>query len=137
MTDKEYETEKKRIRKYIDQWARPIGLGYWKIDFVFERVNYQKSITDGKRMIDESVHAECDVRPNYLEATITFYLRNTIKVDKDELEETVVHELMHIFLSPMSTKDTMDPEEIVATTLSRGFIKIRNEKPKKVGKKGK
>lgn len=136
MTDKEYNTEKKRIKKYINKWGRPIGLGYWKISFGFERVDYHRSITDGKRMIDESVHAVCDANSNYLDATITFYLRNTIKSDDAELEETVVHELMHIFLSPMSTEKTIDEEERVATMLSRSFINIENEKPKKVGKKG-
>lgn len=125
MTDKEYKIEVERIRKLIKKWRSPLGLGWWKVTFEYEREEPEE---DGKteyapRDVDgiwrNVAVTRCD--PNYLLATITFYLIQTRKLSDDELEETFVHECMHIILSPMHTRRMAAQEELVATQLARAF----------------
>lgn len=140
MTDAEYKKEKKRIQALAKKWIKPIGLGWWRINLAYARDDFHEEIRDNNSYTNNGVAASCSAEPNYLHATITFYLRVTKTMPDDELEEAFIHELMHIFLSPMSTDEKEDEEERVATTLARGFVWIMehySEKPKKVGKKRK
>jgi hypothetical protein len=128
MTDKEYEIEKKRIRALANRWIRPLGLNWWKLDFEYERFDFHEEIDDkGESTVDKGVIACCSASPEYLEAKIVFYLRKTKSLSDDDLEDTFVHELMHVFVSPMSTKETVKQEEFTATTLARAFIWLRKE----------
>lgn len=126
MTDKEYKREKQRIQKLIEKWVRPIGLGWWRIKFEYEREepdSREKTAYAPKVVGDywrSVMVTTCD--PNYLRASVVSYLTQTRNIDDEELEETFVHELMHIFLAPMSHEDHAAEEERVATLLARGFI---------------
>jgi len=59
---------------------------------------------------------------NYLQATIIAYLPQVKELTDDDLEETYLHECMHILLSPMKHKSLAKEEELVATQLARAFI---------------
>lgn len=119
MTDKEYNEQRTRVRKLIKKWHQTLGLNWWRLKYEFKREKSEKDSDDDK---DWATTARCIASPNYLDATIIFYLPEIATMDDNELEETVLHEMMHVFLSPMSTKEKDDEEERVATTLARAFI---------------
>ena len=126
MTDKEYEFQKKRIRRLIKKWIKPIGLNWWKIDIEYDRgirddnsnPAYSPKVVKGKWVT--MMETNCD--PYYLKANIVCYLPDVARIEDEELEETFLHELMHIFLSPMKSKQKAKEEELVATKLAQAFI---------------
>lgn len=130
MTDKEYNEQKRRIQKLATKWVGPLGLKWWKINISYHR---EKSETPTSYMPIKNGEYVCfmttTAEPNYLVARIDAYLSEIIDLNDDELEEAFVHELMHIFVSPMSTeiKKKSGDEERVATTLSRAFRWVRQE----------
>lgn len=125
MNDKEYQIEKKRIQTLIKKWVKPIGLGWWNIRFEYERADKNSGDTTYAPMdiggyYETVMETRCD--PYYLNAAITVYCRVTKEMSDEDLELAFVHELMHVFLSPMHTKQTRKEEELVATKLAQGFI---------------
>lgn len=94
MTDKEYRIQKKRVGGYLTKWQGPMGLRWWKIDVIWDRSYCE----------NPGIAASTDMtRWRYREADITFYLPK-IADEKDEVvEKTVIHELCHVLLSPIST----------------------------------
>lgn len=134
MTDREYEFEKKRIRKLIKKWVKPIGLDWWTINFVFERQekNPYEKFDYSPKDINGIWACAMDTRadPYYLTATITCYLPILKNIDDSDLEEYFLHELMHVFLRPMHNKQTAKEEELVATKLAQAFVwskKVKHE----------
>lgn len=94
MDDKKYEATKKRIRKFVDKWSKPMGLGWFKIDVTYDR----NCSRDGSH-----TQAETDMSAwRYHEFTITFYITDVMELSDEELENTVVHELVHCLLAPIS-----------------------------------
>ena len=130
MTDKEYNAQRTRVRKIIKKWHQSLGLNWWRVTYTFKREKAERENDEDK---DWATTAKCIASPNYLDATIIFYLPEVATMPDEELEETVLHEMMHIFLSPMSTKEKDDQEELVATTLARAFTFAANDfsKPSK------
>lgn len=126
MTDKEYNYERNRIRKLISRWRDRLGLGWWRIDFEYEREEPEFTGSTDYAPLDidgiwrNVAVTRCD--PNYLKATIVFYIVQIRKLDDEELETVFVHECMHVILSPMHTKQTAKSEELVATKLAQSFI---------------
>lgn len=93
MNDAEAESIKKRIQAILARW-RPSGFAWWRIRTVYDR----------------GCHADCDTRARvaqtqmrweYREATITFYLDRFEKLGDEESEAAVVHELSHLLVSPI------------------------------------
>lgn len=126
MNDKEYIAQKRRIQKLIKKWVRPLGLGWWTINFSYRResslmpaeTEYHPKTINGTWVSAFITCADwC-----YQTATIECYLNILKDVNDDELEEYFVHELMHIFLSVMHTQDKAGEEELVATQLAKAFI---------------
>jgi len=125
MTDKEYRQQKQRVRKLIKKWVRPLGLNWWRIDFAYERINKHEgqptyAPMDVGGYFEVVMETRCD--PYYLKAHITVYLQVTQDLDDDDLEQSFLHELMHVFLSPMKTKQKAGEEELVATKLAQAFM---------------
>lgn len=132
MTDKEYFFQKKRIQKLARKWVHSLGLGWWNVKIEYDReephgdmMSYSPKDVDGRWV----VHMETRCDPNYLKATITCYLLPIANMKNDEeLEEMFLHELMHIFVSPMKSDKKAAEEERVATTLARAFQYIDRQK---------
>jgi hypothetical protein len=137
MNDKEYETQKGRIKKLTAKWVKAIGLGWYKINIEYireekqpENTDYSPKVIDGKWVT--ALDTSCD--PYYLTAQIRCYLPILKDMDDEDLEEYFLHELMHIFLSPMHTKAKAKEEELVCTKLAQAFVwsqDIPKEKAKK------
>jgi len=121
MTDKEYNTQKKRVKALIKKWHKLIGLNWWRVTYSYSRTVKDDNDTTYDPGRGWAVAADCDTDSNYLTATITFYLPNVADIPDEYLEEIYLHEVMHIFINPMQTKEKAAEEERVATTLARAM----------------
>jgi len=130
MKDKDYKIQVKRIKSLIKKWVKPMGLGWWRIDFIYERqeaganlseADYSPKDIGGNWMCAMETRAD----PYYLTASVTCYLPTIQELDDEDLEEYFLHELMHIFLRPMHHAKTSKEEELVATKLAQAFIWIK------------
>lgn len=96
MTDKEYKTQKKRVQKYIDKWFNAMGLKWFRVDLVWDRERDQDS---------PNTAARTTTSWQYRHATVTWYMPTIVDNDDDFLEGIVVHEFVHILISPMAVVD--------------------------------
>jgi hypothetical protein len=136
MTDKEYEKQKRRIRKLIKKWVKPLGLHWWRMDFAYRRdanTNHTASYSpklngNGNQWV---VVMDTSADPYYRKGLITVYLPELQDMPDDELEECFLHELMHVFLSPMHNQKVAKEEESVAQSLALAFIWINKRNSSK------
>ena len=134
MTDKQYEAEKKRINVALTKWLDKLFLVHWKIKVNFERDNFETYHKGGEKLVDENVIACISPDDNYLTATLTFFLRVTKSRTDEEIEEDVVHELMHVFVAPMSNQENRKSEERTVVGLARTFLRIDKQHEKTISK---
>ena len=136
MTDKEYAFQKKRVLDLRKKWHSLLGLGWWKVEFNFcrEPKDSSEKSTYAPKAVGGfwSVVMETSSDPYYLTANVTCYLTECMKLDDSDLEETYLHEMMHIFLAPMQHNKKSGEEERVATSLARAFQWVGEDKEKKV-----
>lgn len=142
MTDKEFNLQKKRVSALIKKWVKQIGLGWWTIEYEFfresidpsEKTTYEPPVISGRFVCSMATQADY----YYRIAKISFYLPECKEISDSRLESCFVHELMHIFLSPMRSKSKSGEEEQVATSLADAIIWAREEglkDSKKINKK--
>ena len=113
------EQTKKLINKYLKWWVKWTGLGYHRIVPKFVE-HWEGGLT---------CDAMCDAKWQYLDHEITFNLTNMAKMTDEEIEITVVHELMHIFLNEMQSDSVdIDHEERVASSLQKAFMWVKGAK---------
>ncbi len=118
-------TIKEKLDKYFQWWINRLGLRWWKIDLRWANSKRESSYMyhdDGTiAMMD------CWADWKYMKAEITINMYEFVRQNNsdDELEEIVVHELMHILLNEMKEKG-IDHEERVAMTLQRAFLWVRD-----------
>lgn len=129
MTDKEYREQKKRCETLIKKWVGPLGLNWWELNYEWVRGTHDGSPTTYAPFVGKSEAYTCIMEVStdyyYKTANIKFYLE-TIK-QYENIENYFVHELMHIFLKPMQTKQKAAEEELVATQLANAVIWARQE----------
>ena len=128
MTDAEYKAAKKRVQAVADRWRTVLGLGWWRITFVWSRT--EKATDEERHGRDFNCIADTSVKWQYLDATITFYLPMVTGVSDDHLDYIVRHEFMHVLVREMRWQDhgdadNLDHEERVATTLAKAFAWTR------------
>ncbi len=99
MTDKEYRHEKKRVKKYIDKWFKTMGLGWYRVDMVWNRARDESNPRTAARTTTQW---------QYRSATVEWYLPSIADDDDDYLEGIVVHEFTHILLAPLLLVDRED-----------------------------
>jgi len=133
VNDAEYEAQKARVEALFERWVGTIGLGWWRIQYVWHREESRDTDIDK----DDVCMMDCRADWRYLHATINVYLPSIAEVDDtDYLEYLVVHELMHIFLCELRDRketddddeDTAasDHEERVATVLAKAMLWARD-----------
>lgn len=131
MTDKEYREQKKRVQKYIDRWFIPMGLGWFKVDMVWDRATKEDA---------PSVAAEVYTQWQYRQASVHWYLPNLATVKDDELDDIVVHEFTHILINPLTLIDKSEDlpmqHEYATETIARAIQGARTagEKDKAIYK---
>ena len=110
---------KKLINKYAKWWVGNTGLGYHRIVPKFVD-HWEGGLT---------CDALCSAHWEYLDHEITFNLTNMNIMSDEEIEITVVHELMHIFLNEMQSDDVdTKHEERVASMLQKAFMWVKGAK---------
>jgi hypothetical protein len=114
----------KHAKKCFQWWARNLGLGYQHTDLLF--VDYiENDLETGGRYINPDQIGECHADWRYQNNVIYIAINRLKDMDKEEIERSILHELMHIFLNEMR-EDGIDHEERVATNLQKAFIWVRD-----------
>lgn len=130
MTDKEYQEQKKRIKKYIDKWFQAMGLGWFKVDMEWSR----------ERDLDNpQTAARTTTRWQYRHAVITWYVPALVDNDDEYLEGIVVHEFVHILVAPLLAVDSQDDlplqHEYATECIARSMMWVREAGEKSATKK--
>lgn len=121
MNDREYAKQKKRIQALIERWVKPIGLGYWTINFEYSRERLGEA-----HVAEYDTLARTTSSWEYRHGLISFSMPNVMEIDDEELERAFVHELMHIFLNEMRDWTTdNNHEERVASELTSAMLWVR------------
>lgn len=94
LDDARFKKEKERVRKLITKWQGPMGLRWFKVDLEFTR----DPAPDGTHTQAMTNMASW----RYHEFTITFYIPDTMHLSDEDLENTIIHELTHCLLAPIS-----------------------------------
>lgn len=93
MTDKEFNALQKKVTKIADYWRGILDLGGHRIRYRYIREMHS----------DRYTIAECSALWQYKSHTITFYMPSVAECDSDaELEEDILHEMVHILIAPAS-----------------------------------
>lgn len=108
---------KKLINRYMKWWVKWTGLGFHTIQTKFV------DFWEGGLEAD----AICNAKWQYLEHEVCFNITECNKLTEYQLEVTIVHELMHIFLNEMQ-ETGIDHEERVASSLQKAFMWVKGAK---------
>ena len=82
------------IRKFTLKWKTALFLGMWKIDWSIK----DWLISETK---DFQCIARCETDWRYFEATLSFNFLKMKDMSEEEIEKTVIHELLHVVLNEM------------------------------------
>src|SRR3990172_12133870 len=94
-------TAKKKIREYVAKWLTPMGLGWWNVDTYYHmhKKEARKYFKTKKR--EWMVLARNFSTWEYRTAAVHFNTPALAQCSDDEIEKTVVHELVHILVCEM------------------------------------
>lgn len=114
MTDKEFELQRKRLKKYIDKWQTPCGFDWWGITHAFTRERDEQY---------RDAAATTTTQWQYRNAYITWVMPEVADLTDDELDECVLHELCHILVAPLENYDPAmsDKTEFAVTNTQRAI----------------
>ena len=121
MNDKEYEKLKARIVQLTDKWQVMLGLKWWRVTYYYERENSktEPNCDEGHSKLGGSTFTQYP----YKTAQVYFYLPALEGLDAKELENLVVHELVHILVNEMRYFDKDQAhEERVVSDLTSAFL---------------
>lgn len=111
----------KLFSKLFDKWVGLTYVGWWKIDVTCLSNKAYAKAENYKRKQAKCSIATCHSDWRYLEACINVNKSTLKHMTRKEIEYTVVHEIMHIFLNEMR-ESGIEHEERIATLLARSFI---------------
>jgi hypothetical protein len=117
MKSKAFKAQRKRVRHILDAWIEPLGLKWFRIDVLY----YRKRRSFKKYVIARTF---CDWR--YMTAQVRVNLSLTAKLNDDELERCLVHELAHLLLAEAEGigKDP-DHLERAVETVTKALLWVR------------
>ena len=117
MNDAERAEQQARVERYLQKWVEPLGLSNWRFRYFY----YGGPYKDGNGAVKENRLASCEPNWPYMIADLRFDLSEVGSKD-EQVEETVIHELLHCILSECEVEE-VDHEERVATMLARAFLR--------------
>lgn len=128
MTDEEFEIEKNRVGRAIDRWFEPMGFLMWQqVQIAYHR----EPLTNDNGDVLGAL-ADCNSKWEYLCAHLRFYLPGTARIDDDQLDYLVRHELLHALVDEMRprkrTVEDRAHEERVVTQLAMVLGWVRDRK---------
>jgi len=92
MTDKEYAKQRNRIKKIADTLIKPLGFSWFTITLEYKR-RFDYNDTD--------IMAKCHAQPDYMMATIEFFVPSIVELSDEELKHVILHELCHLLVAPI------------------------------------
>jgi hypothetical protein len=111
------------LSQLMDEWIKTLGLDYWSIETSYLARKCEHS---------ENTRAEVSCSWEYRNAVVTFYLGASVEDSPDEREYSLVHELCHCLVNPMSRGANKTHhrknEESVVTDLACAFIRLKRSK---------
>lgn len=110
MQRKAFNKECERIMRYIDRYSYLLTLAGWNVDFHF----HQRPV---KGCNENDAAGYVNFMWEYLAADIHFNAFLTAELDDEVVEETVLHELVHVLVGEATNK--RGSIERVVTTISR------------------
>lgn len=116
MNDQQFKDQKKRVESLIRKWFKPIGMGWWQVDFHYERERSEQ---------DSTTIGMTTSNWQYRTGDITFFLPTCAEIEDHKLEEAIVHELTHILVAPLqdvSSDASRDITEFTVTSIARALI---------------
>lgn len=124
MKRKAYKRQRTRIRRCFDEWITKLGLRWWEIEIrYYDRQRFFRKASGAGRNIAMRVWADW----RYATATIAVNVPSLAKMDDDQLERAVVHELLHILVNEMREDDPyVKHEERTVTTLTKAVMWVRD-----------
>ena len=134
MNDKEYERQKNRVRRLFHKWRQPLGLGWWRLTFIYSREPKREQTIPSEHLTDRQGIWDCvfETRSDYFykTATITAYLSIIENIKDEDLERYFLHEIMHLYLGSMKHSERGKEEELVATSLADMILWVVSSKIK-------
>jgi hypothetical protein len=116
----------KLVKKFIEKWKHIVTHYGWKFHVYY--LEDHAGFPGGTRGATTSAV----VYPNFkqLEANIYFNLENLASEDEEYIEETVVHELTHMLISPLQVDADLEETlvEYTVTTIARALKGMGKEK---------
>lgn len=101
-------------------WQKRMGLAHVEIENVFLDSFFGD---DGEE--DFKVTAVTEVRWQYDEAKIKWFLPSAIRKDEEQIEETLVHELCHVLLAPEQNLDLLEGHHDMVDAYLEAFLEKR------------
>lgn len=96
---RKHERTKKLLDRLVRKWVGKLWLAQWKVDVTFHWNGLQP----------QEVHGRCECDWRYCEAMLHFNIPALSAQSDEQVERTVVHELLHIHLNEM--RETGLPHE--------------------------
>lgn len=125
LTDKQAKYQRKRVKFLFNWYIDRLRLRWWSFVFEYDRGESREDInSQWKFRRFASVWSSW----KYCDAMIKVYLGEIAELSDDVLEETVLHELMHVYINETRREETdiaLEHEERVVTSLARSFISFR------------
>lgn len=124
LTDKETKFQRRRVKFLFTWYIDRLRLRWWNFVFEYDRGESREDIdSQWKFRKFASVWSSW----KYCDALIKVYLGEIAELSDDTLEETVLHELMHVYVNEMRTEEdrAREHEERVVTSLARSFVSFR------------
>jgi hypothetical protein len=126
VNDAEYRATKKRLAVLIEKWRITLYLGNWQIDTTYFRETPEDMCGSG------GYAPLMDVEPRweYLKAIIRFNMPMLVSLSDDDLERSIVHELLHCAVCemremashPADSDEARRHEERVVSQLTKAII---------------
>lgn len=115
MNDSEFKHLVARVRRAAGKWHRALGLGTWKVIYVYDREG---------TLENRKAQGECTSDWRYKEARITINMPRVAGLTDGELEQLVVHEQVHALVNEMheATDEGRAHEERVVSDLTAAFF---------------
>jgi len=128
MKKKVYKQQRKRCQKLFDAWIKRLGLKWYNVSITYYR-DTDQFVADNRGEASDvmAVYAHWE----YMTAYIYVNVPAVLQLDDSDLENAVVHELVHILTIEFTGNgDSISDEkrahvEHVVTLLTKAFVWVR------------
>ena len=90
-----YKDQVPRIQRAIDKWLPLLDMPHMDVRHVF---------VPARREDDTDCPADTEAKWQYRYAGINYYLPNFCSMDDEDVEKTVLHELVHVLINPIESQ---------------------------------